>query len=54
MILDKALQREVRVAAKGTMANPQTLASLTCKDLAICDRFAVAIKPPAVAKKNMV
>ena len=53
-ILDRALQAAVRVAASGTIAKPQTVVSLTWRDLAICERFAVAINPPAVAKKNIV
>src|SRR5208283_5358661 len=52
-ILDRALQADVRVAVSGTIARPHIFASLTLRDLAICERFPVAIRPPAHAKKNI-
>ncbi len=52
-ILERAFVIEVRVAVKGTIAIPQTFASATLRDLAIWDRFPVAIRPPVQARRNI-
>ena len=53
-ILERAFAMEVRVAVKGTIAIPHTFTSATLRDLAIWDRFPVAIRPPVQAKRNMI
>ena len=54
MILEKAFVTPARVAVKGTIAIPNTLASKTLRDFAIWERFPVVIRPPVQTKRNMM